>query len=105
MFRRPVEPHGTSGGPLTPWLVVICAWSAIAAIWLAWVAAGVLVGREHGVQRERGQRGLVLRGESCAVGVEDHMVGETLRRPRVQQAVTRQLGQVAALLSRPSRRS
>jgi type IV secretory pathway TraG/TraD family ATPase VirD4 len=41
MFRRTVEPHGTSGGPLTPWLVVICAWSAIAAIWLAWVAGRI----------------------------------------------------------------
>jgi type IV secretory pathway TraG/TraD family ATPase VirD4 len=41
MFRRPVEPHGTSGGPLTPWLVVICAWSVIAAIWLAWVAGRI----------------------------------------------------------------
>jgi hypothetical protein len=41
MFRRPVEPHGTSGGPLTPWMVVICGWTAIAAIWLAWVAGRI----------------------------------------------------------------
>jgi hypothetical protein len=41
MFRRPVEPQGTSGGPLTPWLVVIGAWSAIAAIWLAWIAGRI----------------------------------------------------------------
>jgi type IV secretory pathway TraG/TraD family ATPase VirD4 len=41
MFRRPIEPQGTSGGPLTPWLVVIGAWSAIAAIWLAWVAGRI----------------------------------------------------------------
>jgi len=38
MFRRPVEPRGTSGGPLTPWLVIISVWSVIAAIWLAWAA-------------------------------------------------------------------
>jgi type IV secretory pathway TraG/TraD family ATPase VirD4 len=41
MFRRPVEPHGTSGGPLTPWLVLGAAWSAIAAIWLAWLAGRI----------------------------------------------------------------
>jgi hypothetical protein len=31
-------PHGTSGGPLTPWIVLAVGWSAIAAIWLAWAA-------------------------------------------------------------------
>ena len=38
MFRRPIEPHGTAGGPLTPWIVLAAAWSAIAGIWLAWAA-------------------------------------------------------------------
>jgi len=26
MFRRPIEPHGTSGGPWTPWIVLGFAW-------------------------------------------------------------------------------
>ena len=41
MFRRPIEPHGTSGGPLAPWLVLGFAWSAITAIWLAWAAGRI----------------------------------------------------------------
>ena len=32
MFRRPVEPHGTSGGPLTPWLVLGFAWLVAGAL-------------------------------------------------------------------------
>jgi len=38
MFARPVEPRGTAGGPLTPWLVIAGIWSVIAALWLAWAA-------------------------------------------------------------------
>ena len=38
MFARPVQPRGTAGGPLTPWLVICGIWSVIAAFWLAWAA-------------------------------------------------------------------
>jgi type IV secretory pathway TraG/TraD family ATPase VirD4 len=48
MFARPVQPRGTAGGPLTPWLVICGIWSVIAAFWLAWAAgrlAALVTGR------------------------------------------------------------
>ena len=48
MFARPVQPRGTAGGPLTPWLVICRIWSVIAAFWLAWAAgrlAALVTGR------------------------------------------------------------
>jgi type IV secretory pathway TraG/TraD family ATPase VirD4 len=38
MSRRPIEPHGYTGGPLTPYIVLGVAWAALAAVWLAWAA-------------------------------------------------------------------
>ena len=37
-MRRPIEPHGLAGGPLTPFVVLGVAWAVIAGLWLAWAA-------------------------------------------------------------------
>lgn len=50
MSRRPIEPHSYTGGPLTPYLILGAAWTAIAAVWLAWAAGRVtawLTGQAH----------------------------------------------------------
>ncbi|MFF0659110.1 type IV secretory system conjugative DNA transfer family protein [Micromonospora tulbaghiae] len=41
MNTRPVQPGGTAGGPLTPFLVLGLVWAAIALIWLSWLAGRI----------------------------------------------------------------
>ncbi|MEU8284159.1 TraM recognition domain-containing protein [Micromonospora sp. NPDC048905] len=38
MNTRPVEPRGSAGGPLTPFLMLGLAWAVIALMWLSWLA-------------------------------------------------------------------
>lgn len=48
MSTRPVEPRGSAGGPLTPYILLGAAWAAIALVWLAWLSgriAAVIAGR------------------------------------------------------------
>ncbi|MFC4018950.1 type IV secretory system conjugative DNA transfer family protein [Micromonospora sp. GCM10011542] len=41
MNSRPVEPRGTAGGPLTPFLLLGLAWAVVALIWLSWLAGRI----------------------------------------------------------------
>ncbi|MEK8106583.1 hypothetical protein NKG94_17495 [Micromonospora sp. M12] len=41
MNARPVEPHGTGGGLLTPLLMLGLAWAVIALMWLSWLAGQI----------------------------------------------------------------
>ncbi|MEU5554035.1 TraM recognition domain-containing protein [Micromonospora sp. NPDC047793] len=41
MSTRPVEPRGTAGGPLTPYLVLGLVWAVFALIWLSWLAGRI----------------------------------------------------------------
>ncbi|MFF5217845.1 type IV secretory system conjugative DNA transfer family protein [Micromonospora sp. NPDC000442] len=38
MSTRPVEPRGTAGGPLTPFLVLGLVWAVFVLMWLSWLA-------------------------------------------------------------------
>ncbi|MFD6608665.1 type IV secretory system conjugative DNA transfer family protein [Micromonospora chalcea] len=41
MSTRPVEPRGTVGGQLTPFLLLGLAWAVIALMWLSWLAGRI----------------------------------------------------------------
>ena len=41
MNTRPVEPRGTAGGPLTPFLVLGLVWAVFALMWLSWLAGRI----------------------------------------------------------------
>lgn len=41
MNTRPVEPGGSAGGPLTPFLVLGLVWAALALMWLSWLAGRI----------------------------------------------------------------
>lgn len=41
MNTRPVEPRGTAGGPLTPFLLLGLVWAVIALMWLSWLAGRI----------------------------------------------------------------
>ncbi|RQX02816.1 type IV secretory system conjugative DNA transfer family protein [Micromonospora arida] len=41
MNTRPVEPRGSVGGPLTPFLMLGLAWAVIALMWLSWLAGWI----------------------------------------------------------------
>ncbi|MGN9808143.1 type IV secretory system conjugative DNA transfer family protein [Micromonospora sp. BQ11] len=41
MNTRPVEPRGTAGGTLTPFLLLGLVWAVIALMWLSWLAGRI----------------------------------------------------------------
>src|SRR4051812_30519111 len=78
---RPIEPNGSAGGPLTPFLILGLAWSVICLMWLSWLAgrlAAAVTGRPPtGPGFGTSFLELLLRGDWAALwpGVSPAIVG------------------------------